>query len=49
MTQAQVYTERASVADRKIYPLFGSRREENVQYPGAVGLHGAAQPSHNET
>lgn len=31
---AQVYTESGSLADRKIYPLFGSRREEGVQYPG---------------
>jgi len=33
--EAQVYTESGSLADRKIYPLFGSRREEGVQYPGA--------------
>ena len=31
---AQVYTEAGSLADRKIYPLFGSRREEGVRYPG---------------
>jgi GNAT superfamily N-acetyltransferase len=35
LTRAQVYTELGSVADRKIYPLFGSHREENVRYPGA--------------
>lgn len=37
LTRAQVYTESGSVADRKIYPLFGSSREENVHYPGAAG------------
>ena len=31
---ARVYTESGSLADRKIYPLFGSRREEGVRYPG---------------
>ncbi len=31
---AKVYTEAGSLADRKIYPLFGSRREEGVRYPG---------------
>jgi ribosomal protein S18 acetylase RimI-like enzyme len=36
LSHAQVYTESGSVADRKIYPLFGSHREENVHYPGAV-------------
>jgi GNAT superfamily N-acetyltransferase len=35
LDRAQVYTERGSVADRKLYPLFGSYREENVRYPGA--------------
>ena len=31
---ARVYTESDSRADRKVYPLFGSRREEGVRYPG---------------
>ncbi len=31
---ARVYTEAGLLADRKIYPLFGSRREEGVDYPG---------------
>ena len=31
--RAQVYTERGSLADRKIYRLFGSQREEGVRYP----------------
>jgi ribosomal protein S18 acetylase RimI-like enzyme len=34
---ARVYTESGSLADTKIYPLFGSRREEAVRYPGARG------------
>ena len=34
LRQAQVYTESGSLADRRIYPLFGSRREEGVRYPG---------------
>ena len=34
LRRAQVYTEAGSLADRKIYPLFGSRREEGVRYPG---------------
>ena len=34
LRRAQVYTESGSLADRKIYPLFGSRREEGVRYPG---------------
>lgn len=33
---ARVYTEAGSLADRKIYPLFGSVRTPNVHYPGAV-------------
>jgi predicted N-acetyltransferase YhbS len=33
---AQVYTESGSLADIKIYPMFGSRREEGVRYPGAA-------------
>jgi len=32
---AQVYTESGSLADKKIYPMFGSHREEGVWYPGA--------------
>lgn len=31
---ARVYTEAGSLADRKLYPLFGSSREEGVEYPG---------------
>ena len=31
---ARVYTEHNSLADRKIYPLFGSTRTSGVQYPG---------------
>lgn len=31
---ARVYTEAGSLADRKIYSLFGSRREKGVDYPG---------------
>jgi ribosomal protein S18 acetylase RimI-like enzyme len=34
LATAQVYTESGSLADRKLYPLFGSRREEGVDYPG---------------
>jgi N-acetylglutamate synthase-like GNAT family acetyltransferase len=34
LRHAQVYTEAGSLADGKIYPLFGSRREEGVRYPG---------------
>ena len=34
LRRAQVYTESGSLADRKIYPLFGSRHEEGVRYPG---------------
>ena len=34
LRRAQVYTESGSLADMKIYPLFGSRREEGVRYPG---------------
>ena len=37
LRQANVYTEAGSLADRKIYPLFGSRREEGVRYPGVEG------------
>jgi ribosomal protein S18 acetylase RimI-like enzyme len=34
LVQARVYTESGSLADRKIYPLFGSKRQEGVLYPG---------------
>jgi N-acetylglutamate synthase-like GNAT family acetyltransferase len=34
LVTAKVYTEAGSLADRKIYPLFGSTREEGVDYPG---------------
>ena len=34
LRKARVYTESGSLADRKIYPLFGSRREAGVHYPG---------------
>lgn len=34
LLKAQVYTEARSLADRKIYPLFGSAREEDIRYPG---------------
>lgn len=34
LVAAKVYTEAGSLADRKIYPRFGSQREEGVQYPG---------------
>jgi len=40
LRQARVYTENGSLADRKVYPLFGSVREEDVEYPGV-------QPSNN--
>lgn len=33
LSQARVYTEAGSLADRKIYPLFASTREEGVHYP----------------
>jgi len=35
LIRATVYTEQGSLADRKIYPLFGGVREANVEYPGA--------------
>jgi GNAT superfamily N-acetyltransferase len=35
LTTATVYTEHGSLADRKIYPMFGGAREANVDYPGA--------------
>lgn len=36
LRRAQVYTEAGSLADRKIYTLFGSRREIGVRYPGVA-------------
>jgi GNAT superfamily N-acetyltransferase len=36
LVQARVYAGAGSVADRKLYPLFGSCREEGVVYPGAL-------------
>ena len=46
LTMARVYTESGSLADRKIYPLFGGHREAGVVYPGApldgeLRTHGA--------
>lgn len=35
LKEAVVYTENGSLADRKIYPLFGGVRQSNVEYPGA--------------
>ena len=35
LKEAVVYTENGSLADRKIYPLFGGARQSNVEYPGA--------------
>lgn len=35
LRKAQVYTESGSLADKKIYSLYGSQREEDVRYPGA--------------
>lgn len=35
LNSARVYTEEGSLADLKIYPLFGSKREAGVNYPGA--------------
>ncbi len=48
LATARVYTETGSLADRKIYPLFGGRREAGVVYPGApvdgeLRTHGAPQ------
>ena len=34
LEMVRVYTEAGSLADRKLYPLFGSSREEGVEYPG---------------
>ena len=36
LREARVYTESGSLADRTLYPLFGSRREEGVRYPGVA-------------
>ncbi|HEY6243343.1 MAG TPA: GNAT family N-acetyltransferase [Pyrinomonadaceae bacterium] len=35
LQKAQVYTESGSLADKEIYPIFGSHREDGVRYPGA--------------
>lgn len=32
--EARVYTQFGSLADRKVYPRFGSGREADVEYPG---------------
>lgn len=34
LRRAIVYTENGSLADRKLYTLFGSVREQGVKYPG---------------
>lgn len=34
LRRAIVYTENGSLADRKVYTLFGSVREHGVEYPG---------------
>ena len=34
LSRAVVYTENGSLADRKVYTLFGSVREQGVEYPG---------------
>jgi len=39
LSQAQVYTEAGSLADRKIYRLFGSKREEGVNYAAVRHEH----------
>ena len=36
LRRAQVYTESGTLADRRLYPSFGSRRVEGVFYPGAA-------------
>lgn len=36
LCRAQVYTEADTLADRKIYRLFRSRREVGVRYPGVA-------------
>jgi len=35
LTHARVYTEFGSVADRNLYPMYGSTRVEGAEYPGA--------------
>lgn len=35
VAEPQVYTEDGSLADRKIYSLYGSKRVANVSYPGS--------------
>lgn len=49
LSTAQVYTERGSLADRKIYPLYNSSREENVVYPGAQKVPGDASIVHHNS
>ncbi len=39
LSHAQVYTEAGSLADRKIYMLFGSKRDEGVNYAGVRHEH----------
>lgn len=34
LREARVYTLRYSIADQKVYRLYGSRRVEDVSYPG---------------
>ncbi|MBI4547837.1 MAG: GNAT family N-acetyltransferase [Ignavibacteriae bacterium] len=34
LKKAKVYTEAGSLADKKIYPLYGSTKEYDVEYPG---------------
>jgi ribosomal protein S18 acetylase RimI-like enzyme len=43
--RARVYTENGSLADRKVYSLFGSVREENVEYPGIQPSNNSFNPS----
>ena len=45
LLQARVYTQAGSVADCKIYPLFGSMREEGVEYPGAKPSNNSLNPT----
>jgi ribosomal protein S18 acetylase RimI-like enzyme len=47
LAQAQVYTEKDSMADRRLYSRFGSRREVGVEYPGAHSLMRAVQPGNS--
>ncbi len=44
LKEAVVYTENGSLADRKIYPLFGGVRQANVEYPGALPRPASSQP-----